>query len=71
MRPDLFGANQRLVVGDRLHPLLSQRLERGGVFSEIELGADQDDGDVRRMVVDLGIPLECPMLASFFLQKLS
>jgi hypothetical protein len=54
---DLLGADQRLVVGDRLHPLLAQGLQRGGVFPQIELRADEDDGDVRCVVVDFGVPL--------------
>ena len=57
VRPDLLGAQQGLVVRDGLHPLLSERLERGGVLSQIELGPDEDDGDVGCMVVDLGVPL--------------
>jgi hypothetical protein len=54
---DLLGAKESLVEGDGLHALLTEGLESAGVFSEIELGADQDDGDVGSVVVDLGIPL--------------
>lgn len=55
---DFLGASQRLFVRHGLHALLAQRLEGSGVFSKIELGSDQDDGDIRRMMVDLGVPLE-------------
>ena len=58
MRSDLLGHDQGLVVRDGLHPLGSQALEGGGVFSQIELGADEDDGDRRGVMVDLGKPLD-------------
>lgn len=54
---DLLGAGQGLLVRHRLHALGPQGVEGGGVFAEIELGADEDDGDVGRVVVDLGVPL--------------
>ena len=57
MGSDLLRAHQSLVVRDGLHSLLAERLKGRGVFTEIELGSDEDDGDVRRMMVDLGIPL--------------
>ena len=57
VRLNLLGAHERLVVRDGLHPLLAQRLERVGVLPEVELGADEDDGDVGCVVVDLGVPL--------------
>jgi hypothetical protein len=55
---DFLGASQRLFVRHGLHTLLAEGLERSGVFSKIELGSDQDDGDIGRMMVDLGVPLE-------------
>lgn len=55
--PDLLGAEQRLLVRYGLHALLSQGLEGGGVLSKIELGADEDDWDIGRVVVNLGVPL--------------
>lgn len=54
---DILGALQRLVVRYGLHPLLSETLERLGVFSQIELSANEYDRDVGRMVVDLWEPL--------------
>lgn len=54
---NLLCANQRLLVRHRLHALLSQRLESCTVFSQIELCADKNDGNIRGMVIDLGIPL--------------
>lgn len=57
MRLDLLGANQGLIVGNRLHALLAEGLKGVGVLSQIQLGADEDDGNVWRMVVDLGVPL--------------
>jgi hypothetical protein len=44
-------------VGDRGHPLLPESLDRLGIVSEIELGADQDDGNARSVMRDLRIPL--------------
>ena len=55
---DLLGAEQGLVVGHGLHALLAQGVERVRVFAEIELRSDEDDGDVGRVVVDLGVPLQ-------------
>lgn len=57
VRLDLPGAYQGLLVGHGLHSLLPQGLESRGVFSQIELGADEDNGDVGRVVVNLGVPL--------------
>jgi hypothetical protein len=54
---DILSHNQGLVVRDGLHALGAQTLQRGGVFSQVQLGADEDDGDGRRVVVDLREPL--------------
>jgi hypothetical protein len=54
---NLLCDNQGLIVGDWLHTLLSQALEGSGILSEIELRADEDDGNRGRMVVNLGEPL--------------
>lgn len=54
---NLFGADQSLVIRYWLHTLRSQALQRGWVLSQIQLGTDQDDGHVRSMVVDFGVPL--------------
>lgn len=57
MSSDLLRAHQGLIVGNRLHSLLPERLESRGVFTQIELGSDEDNGNVRRMMIDLGVPL--------------
>lgn len=54
---NFLGANQRLLVRHGLHALLAKTLEGFGVLTKIELGADEDDGDVGRMMVNLGVPL--------------
>ena len=58
MCADLLGADQGLVVRNGLHTLGPKALKGASVFSQIELGSDEDDGDVGSMVVDLGVPLE-------------
>jgi len=60
MGSDLLGAHQSLVVRHRLHSLLPERLEGSGVFPQIQLGADEDDGNIGRMVIDLRVPLASP-----------
>jgi len=55
---DFLRTEQGLVVGYRFHALLAKGIERGGVFSEVELGTNKDDGDIRGMMIDLGIPLK-------------
>jgi len=57
MSLDILCALQSLVVRHGLHALLPKCLEGGRVFPEIELRTDEDDGDIRRMVVDFGVPL--------------
>lgn len=57
MRPDLFGHLQRLFVRHRLHPLLSKRVHCTSVFSQVQLRADQNDGDVWRVVLYFWKPL--------------
>jgi hypothetical protein len=54
---DVLGHNKGLVVRDGLHALGAQALQRGRVFSQVQLGADEDDGDGWGVVVDLGEPL--------------
>lgn len=46
-------------ISQRPLPPLRQLLDRLRVFSEIELGTDEDDWDIRCVVVDLGNPLFC------------
>lgn len=55
---DLLGASQRLLVGNGLHALLAERVESGGIVSQIELGADEDNRDARGVMIDLGVPLQ-------------
>ncbi|CRK23536.1 hypothetical protein BN1708_013707, partial [Verticillium longisporum] len=52
VRPDLLSTHQGLVVGDRLHALLAQRLEGAGILPKIELSADEDNGNVCLHVVE-------------------
>lgn len=58
MRLDILRAEKGLVVRHGLHALLAQGVQGRGVFPEVELGSDEDDGDVGRVMVDLGVPLE-------------
>lgn len=57
MCADLLGDGQGLLVRDGLHLAGAQGFGGGAVVSQVELGADQDDGDVGGMVLDLGVPL--------------
>ena len=59
VRLDLLSTSKRLVVGYWLHALLAERLEGCWVVAKIELGADEDDGDVWSVVLDLWEPLVC------------
>lgn len=54
---DLLGADQGLVIRHGLHTLGAQTLEGGRVLAKIELGADEDNGHVGSVVVNLGVPL--------------
>jgi len=55
---DLLGTVKGLLVCDGSHPLLGQATNRVGIFTEIELGANQDDGDIGSMVINFGVPLQ-------------
>ncbi len=44
-------------VGDRLHALLAELLEGGWVVAEVKLGADQNDWNIRCVMLNLWIPL--------------
>jgi hypothetical protein len=57
VRLNLLGTSEGLLVRHWLHALLAQRLESRGVLPQIQLSADQDDGDVWGMMVDLRVPL--------------
>lgn len=55
--PDFAGDPERVLGIHGLHSLLSETIEGCLVFSQIELSTDEYDRDVRRMVVDLWVPL--------------
>lgn len=57
MRANLLGDGQRLLIGDGLHLPLAKGLCSRAIISQIELGADKNDGDIRGVVLDLGVPL--------------
>lgn len=59
MCADLLGYAQRLLVRDGLHLPGPEGFDGGAVVAEIQLGADQDDGDVGGVVLDFGEPLQC------------
>lgn len=54
---DLLCDCEGLLVGDWLHLLGPESVCGGLVLSEVELGTNQDDGYVWRVMFDLGIPL--------------
>jgi hypothetical protein len=58
MCPNILCAHKSLVVGNRLHPLSTETLQGRRVLAEVKFGSDQDDRDIGRMVIDLGVPLE-------------
>lgn len=55
--PDLFRNDQGLVIRNWLHALLSQAIKCSGILSQVELRANEDDGNGWSMVIDLGEPL--------------
>lgn len=55
---DVLGTGQCLLVRDGLHSLRTERVEGGSVLAQIELGSDEDNGNVGSVVVDLGVPLQ-------------
>lgn len=64
MRSDVLRSSEGFVVGDGLHPLLAKALNGVGVLPQIELRADQDNGDVGSVMADLRVPL--PRLSVVF-----
>jgi hypothetical protein len=46
-----------LFVRDGLHLACAEGLDGVGVVSQVELGADEDDGDIGGVMFDLGEPL--------------
>lgn len=57
VRLDVLSTSKRLVVGYWFHALLAEGLEGCWVVAEIEFGADEDDGNVWGVVLDLREPL--------------
>lgn len=57
MCANLLGHGQGLLVRDWLHLAGSQSIGCCAVVSQVELGADQDDGDIGGVVFNLGVPL--------------
>ena len=58
MCADLLGYAQRLLVRDGLHLSGPEGVDGGAVVAEVQLGADQDDGDAGGVVFDFGEPLQ-------------
>lgn len=48
---------RRLLVGNGAHPPFTKLLDRIPVLAQVELGTDEDQGDVGSVVADLGVPL--------------
>lgn len=57
MCADLAGCSQGLLVGNRFHLSRAEGFGGGGVIPQVELGSDQDDRDVGRVVLDFWVPL--------------
>jgi hypothetical protein len=57
LRLDLLGDHDGLLVLDRRHLLLTERLLGALVIAEIELCADEDNGYAGCVVVNLRVPL--------------
>lgn len=55
---NFLGTDEGLLIRHGLHALLSQGVEGGAVVAEIELRADEDNGNVGSVVVDFRVPLE-------------
>jgi hypothetical protein len=63
LRLDIRSNLQGLLVCDGRHLLGAERFDGCGVLAQIELGANQDDGDAGGMVFNLGVPLEKPTVS--------
>jgi len=66
---DVLAKLQTLCVGYRRHLLLSKLIDRSLILSQIALGSDKDDGNARRMVANLWIPL-CMRVSRLFWSQL-
>ena len=62
---NVFRTSQRLLVRHRLHTLRAERVYGGAIVTQIELGSDQDDWDIRSMMIDFREPL-CIVSISIF-----
>ena len=58
MCANLLGHGQGLFVGDGLHLACAEGFYSCAVVPQIELGTDEDDGDIRGVVFNLGEPLD-------------
>lgn len=58
MCANFLGHSQGLFVGDGLHLACAEGFRSRAVVSQIELGTDEDDGDIGGVVFDLREPLE-------------
>jgi hypothetical protein len=56
-RADLPGALHAHRIGDRGEPSLTEALQGHRIFAQVELGADEDDGNAGRVMRYLGDPL--------------
>lgn len=65
MRPDVLRGTKSLVISNGLHPLLAKAVDGRGVLPQVKLSADEDDGDIWRMMADLWVPLQC-IVSSWF-----
>merc|ERR1712233_217335 len=59
---DFLGELETLLVGDGSQLLFGQTLNGGLVLSQIQLGSDNEDRNVRAMVVDFRVPLGLDVL---------
>jgi len=57
MCADLLGHGQSLFVGDSFHLARAEGFRGCAVIPQIELGTDEDDGDIGGVVFDFGEPL--------------
>jgi hypothetical protein len=75
MCANLLGHGQSLFVGDSFHLACAEGFCGRAVISQIELGTDEDNGDIGGVVFDFGEPLsrvsrrkDWDDLASFYLR---
>lgn len=56
--PDVLRSSEGFIVGDRLHPLFTETLNGVGILPQVQLRADQNNGDIGSVVADLRVPLQ-------------